>query len=95
LNFSAFNSTEANESKEDEKGEEAEDKAAGAESEPLKASRVSRRAGAGDFSTRAAGGSVKPGVERSGTPGTLIEKQSPRSGRQRLCEKRLMPSEYP
>jgi hypothetical protein len=55
LNFSAFNSTEANESKEDEKGEEAEDKAAGAESEPLKASRVSRRAGAGDFSTRFAG----------------------------------------
>jgi hypothetical protein len=35
-------------------------------------------------STREAGASIKPGVERSGTPGTAVEKiRSPRSGRQR------------
>jgi hypothetical protein len=38
------------------------------------------------YTTRGAGDSVKPGVERSGTPGLLMQKsmQSPRSGRQRF-----------
>jgi hypothetical protein len=35
------------------------------------------------FLTRGAGVSIKPGVKRSGTPGTVVEKiRSPRSGRQ-------------
>jgi len=36
-----------------------------------------------------AGGSIKPGVERSGTPGTIrIYRTSPRSGRQLLAQRR-------
>jgi hypothetical protein len=36
--------------------------------------------------TREAGGSIKPGVERSGTPGTSrVNETSPRSGRQIWC----------